>query len=178
MDSDEITATAYLQQLYNSTQGNTETQVSMYDLGLAIGIDKAEAGRVAEGLMVQGYIELKTLAGGISITEEGLGFLGFSRQDQSNQDQEFSFSPGPIVSETDRNIAQKIITNIQHELTRTELDYTTIEQIVLDIKAIELHLLSLAPKCAVLLALFSSIADSLAGKEEILKRTGLTALSQ
>ena len=78
MNEEEMISVAYLQELYNTTKGNTETQVSMYDLGPALGLEKTAAGKIAEDLMVLGFIELKTLAGGISITDEGLKKLGIS----------------------------------------------------------------------------------------------------
>ncbi|BHH85036.1 hypothetical protein [Desulforhopalus sp. 52FAK] len=177
MNSDELSSAGYLQELYNSTQGNIEAQVSMYDIGLNIGIDKAEAGRVAEGLMVQGLIELKTLAGGISITEEGLISLGITPQSENTPDEQLTFSSELIANDSDRDISKKFITAIQAELTKENLEYTIIEQIVLDIKAIELHLISPTPKTSVLLALFHSIAHCFTN-EEILSRTGLTILSQ
>ena len=177
MNSEEISSAGYLQELYNSTQGNTETQVSMYDIGVNVGIDKAEAGRVAEGLMVQGLIELKTLAGGISITEDGLISLGFTPQSTSSPDEQLAFSSGSIATDIDREITDKLITAIQSELTKQNFDYTVIEQVVLDIKAIELHLISPTPKTSVLLALFHSIVHSF-GNEESLARTGLTVLTQ
>jgi len=175
MNSEEISSTNYLQELYNSSQGSIEAQVSMYDIGVNIGIEKAEAGRLAEGLMVEGYVELKTLAGGIAITNEGLIFLGFSPEIENTQEEQLTFSVGPTASESDHTLAEQLKTNIQQELSKQDLEYTTIEQIVLDLKSIELHLMSPTPKTAVILALFHSIANSF-DKEDILNRTGLAAI--
>lgn len=173
MDSDQISSTGYLQELYNNTQGNPETQVSMYDVGAAIGIDKVEAGKIAEDLMVQGYVELKTLAGGISITHEGLGLLGFSVQPDSESSEEYSLSSGPLVNDSDRTIIAKISNNIQQEFSALGPDFPLAEQIVLDLKAIDIHLMSPTPKTAVIIALFESIADSLQKNEDVVKKTGL-----
>ncbi len=78
MDSEDLKSKDYLEELYRQTGGDVEVQVSMYDVGAAIGLDKTEAGSLAEQLMVQGQTELRTLAGGISITPEGLAVLGIS----------------------------------------------------------------------------------------------------
>lgn len=178
MNSDEITSTTYLQELYNTTQGNTETQVSMHDTGLNLGFDKAESGRIAEELMVQGYIELKTLAGGISITDEGLSFLGFTPQINSSEAKTLTLSSGPIANEDDITMSKNVMTSIQNELSSLELDFPIIEQIVLDLKAMDIHLLSSLPKTAVLLELFRSISACFDSKTEIRTRTGLTDLIQ
>ena len=65
----------YLYELYTISEGDTNSEVSMYDVGAALGLEKADAGTIAEELMVEGWVELKTLAGGISITAEGLKAL-------------------------------------------------------------------------------------------------------
>jgi hypothetical protein len=178
MNSDEMTSTTYLQELYNVTQGNTETQVSMHDTGINLGFDKAESGRIAEELMVQGYIELKTLAGGISITDEGLRFLGFTPQSNRSEVEALTLSSGPIVNEDDKAMCKKVMSSIQNELSTLELDFPSIEQIVLDLKAMDIHLLSSSPKTAVLLELFRSISDCFDSNTESRTRTGLTDLLQ
>ncbi len=176
MDSDQISSTGYLQELYNNTQGNPEAVVSMYDVGLAIGLDKAEAGKIAEDLMVQGYVELKTLAGGISLTIEGLGVLGFSANTPNKPNEEYSLSSGPQVNDDDRSIIATVVSNIQSEFTSLGPDFSLAEQIVLDLKGIDLHLLSPTPKTAVIIALFGSISDSLQKHEDIAQKTGLTQI--
>ncbi len=66
---------AYLNQLYTMTQGDPGVQVSMYDIGAALGVEKSEAGALAESLIIQDLAELKTLSGGIAITGNGLKAL-------------------------------------------------------------------------------------------------------
>jgi aspartate racemase len=48
----------------------------MYEVGRSLGLGKVEAGALAEELMVAGLVELKTLAGAITITADGLRYLG------------------------------------------------------------------------------------------------------
>lgn len=178
MNSDELQTAAYLQELCTSTGGDIEAQASMYDIGASIGIEKDAAGKLAEELMVQGYVELKTLSGGIGITAEGLSFLGVSAGGSSvGANRELSLSAGPVANDDDRNVVQTIIARIHEETAAIGGDYETLEQIVLDLKAIELHLLTPAPKIAVLTALFHSIADCCKGKEDFLKNSGLSAVT-
>ena len=71
----------FLTELYNSTDGDTSRQVSMYDIGGTLGLEKSSAGAVAEELIVDGYAELVTLSGGISITSNGLKELNIAPEE-------------------------------------------------------------------------------------------------
>ncbi|PHR26180.1 MAG: hypothetical protein COA36_12885 [Desulfotalea sp.] len=173
MNSDEITSTTYLQELYNSTQGNTETQVSMHDIGLGIGVEKTEAGRIAEVLMLQGLIELKTLAGGISITDEGLISLGMSPTNSSDNADAYNLSPGPVVTDSDRQIIERIIASVKNAITENALSYTVTEQTIFDLKIVELHLLSPFPKTAVCREIFGSLAKSFSENDRIMNDSEL-----
>ncbi len=175
MNSDEMTSASYLQELYNTTQGNLEVTVSMHDIGLAIGIEKSEAGRIAEDLMVTGYIELKTLAGGISITNEGLSSLGITPQPDKNE-AALQLSAGTNITDEDRQVIDTILNNVKNVLPGQNREYHAIEQAVLDIKVIELHLLSPSPKTAVILALFRSLAQSFEKDTAILNDSGLATV--
>ena len=176
MNSDEMTSASYLHELYNATQGNPETQVSMHDIGFSIGIEKSEAGRIAQELMVQGYIDLKTLAGGISITNEGLSSLGFTPSNSNDQKTTLQLSTGPVVNDEDRHTIEKIVSSIKIELSSQAQDYKTTEQTVLDLKVIELHLLSPAPKTSVFLELFRSLTQSFEGNTAMLNISGLSTI--
>ena len=62
----------YLLELYEQSQGESQSESSMYEIGAALGLEKSEAGALAEDLIIEGYAELKNLAGGITITAEGI----------------------------------------------------------------------------------------------------------
>lgn len=175
MNSDEMTSASYLQELYDTTQGDPEVTVSMHDIGLAIGIEKSEAGRIAEELMVTGYIELKTLAGGIGITSDGLTSLGITPQPDQNETS-LQLSSGADITSEDRQVIDTILGNIKNTMTAQNHEYQSIEQAVLDIKVIELHLLSPSPKTGVILALFRSLAQSFGKDATIANDSGLATV--
>ena len=58
---------SFLRQLYQMSDGDTDTAVSMYDIGAILGLEKSAAGTIAEDLIIDGYAELKTLSGGITM---------------------------------------------------------------------------------------------------------------
>ena len=81
MSIEEQETLNFLTELYNSTAGDTSRQVSMYDIGAVLGLEKSSAGAVAEELIVDGYAELVTLSGGISITLNGLKELNIAPEE-------------------------------------------------------------------------------------------------
>ncbi|TKB09973.1 hypothetical protein [Desulforhopalus sp. IMCC35007] len=176
MNEEEMIAVTYLQELYNTTQGNTETQVSMYDLGSALGLEKTEAGRIAEELMVLGFIELKTLAGGISITDEGLNKLGISPAPKDDLSDRPRLSCEQVVTEKDRQVIECVCNSIKDELSKQAHAYNLLDQAVMDLRTIEIHLHSPAPKTAVVLELFRSIAATFNANESFLHLSGITSI--
>ena len=161
MDIDDLNIKAYLQELYRQTGGDAEQQVSMHDLGAAIGLDKAESSSLAEQLIVQGQVELRTLAGGISITPEGMDILGISAPAPHSGESNLQLSPGPVANDIDRRTVQLLTEEIKKEIPGLGLDYDVLEEIVLDLKTIETHLLSPKPKTAVLSEIFRSLQGAL-----------------
>jgi hypothetical protein len=177
MHINDLNLKSYLDELYRQTAGNTEAQVSMYDLGAAIGLDKAEAGSVAEQLMVLGQVELRTLAGGISITPEGLAFLGIAVPPATPAEYGFSLGKGPVADENDRRTIHLLTQKIKDALSGHGVEYELLEEIILDLKTIDVQMLSPKPKIAVLREIMRSLhkafaaADVDAGKVANLLKT-------
>lgn len=161
MNIDDLNIKSYLDELYRMTGGESEAQVSMHDIGTAIGLDKTEAGSIAEELMVQGLVELKTLAGGIGITAEGLENLGVSISPPTSSDTLLNFGKGPLADDADRQIINFFADEIKNEISGRKIDFDLLEEIVLDLKTIELQLLSPRPKIAVLRELLRSLHGAL-----------------
>lgn len=160
MDIDDLSIKGFLEELYRQTGGDAENQVSMYDVGAVIGLDKNEAGSLAEQLIVQGQVELKTLAGGVSITSEGLAILGISAPRSHSPENALQLGNGPVVDDTDRNTIQQIQEKIKKEISELSLEYDLLEEIIIDLKTIEVYMLSPSPKVAVLLELFRSLKNA------------------
>ncbi len=161
MNSDTITSQNYLDELYKITDGDSMAQVSMHDVGARIGLDKAESGKIAEQLMVQGQIELKTLAGGITITEDGLATLGVTAPVKAQPGQALILSNSTVLSEKDRTTVQQLSRLTKDALSGLQADYDLIEEIVIDLKTLETQLLSPQPKTAIIKEIFRSIHNGL-----------------
>ena len=65
------TGKQFLIQLFEQTRGDSSVQVSMYDIGGLMGLERNAAARVAEKLMGSQLVEIRTLSGGIGISAAG-----------------------------------------------------------------------------------------------------------
>ena len=73
MNSDEIDISGqqFLIQLFEQTKGDSTVQVSMYDIGDQLGLDRDIASTVAQELIGSMLVEIRTLSGGIGISADG-----------------------------------------------------------------------------------------------------------
>lgn len=167
MSFDEMQITNFLEQLYQMCSGDVETQVSMYDVGAALGLDRAEAGAIAEELIIDGYAELKNLGGGISITKEGLRLLDVDTGETTVGQGEGSFVLGEVevlAADTVEGV-EKLVAEIRKAVIENKLDYHGVEELVIDIKTLETQLLSNSPKTAIIREILRSAANQLQEKE-------------
>ena len=158
MDSPE--ERAFLHQLHTATQGDPQAQASMYDIGETLGLDRAQAGTLAESLFIQGLAELKTLSGGMAMTPAGFQALDLA-------------APGPdgaplpvlgtdlLLCDEDHKACRDFIERIQADLAQGSRDYPTLEAAIMDLKTLEVHLLSPRAKTAVVREIFRSLAQYL-----------------
>ncbi len=157
MNFDSPTLKIFLEELHRQTKGDLQSQVSMYEVGASIGLAKSEAGSLAEELMVDGLVELRTLSGGISITREGLASLGISVAVTPSADTDQRLSNGPAANKADREILSRLVDTMKTSLSGLKMEYNQLEEIIIDLKTIEVQLLSPAPKVAVFRELLRSL---------------------
>jgi len=62
----------FMIELFNRTNGDLTVQVSMYDIGAAIGLKRSDALKTTEELFGLRLAVIKTLSGGIGITDDGV----------------------------------------------------------------------------------------------------------
>lgn len=156
MNLDNPEAKAYLFELYTQTKGDPDVQVSMYDVGAVIGMEKTDAGAMAEDLYIQGYAELKTLSGGIGITAQGLDLLQIKRISES-----LSLGHGPILESPGKEAVEKIIQDIKSSFGNTDQTYLHLEELVMDIKTVEIQMLSPRPKTKIIREVLRSLHGNL-----------------
>jgi hypothetical protein len=158
----------YLIELYQMTAGDAGTQVSMYAVGTAMGLEKAEAGKLAEELIGDGLAEVKTLSGGIGITAEGIGRVqADGAGEPATAAAEFDLGSGPVLANEAVAALSSFLTQIKTRLSETGATYDQLEEMVMDLKTIEVQLLSPRPKSAIvretlhsLHSMFGTLGDS------------------
>jgi len=159
MDSDSTTNRTYLAELYRETEGNIDAQVSMLDIGAAVGFEEGESRTTAENLMILGLVELKTLSGGIGITKEGLEKLGIipAPAAGSASDDDLQLGQEIALNDAGRQLVETLVTELKNEIPRKKLDYQLLEETVIDLKTIEVQLLSPSPKVAIIREILRSL---------------------
>ncbi len=163
MDTENPEKKAYLFQLYSMAQGDPATPVSMYEVGQVLGLERAESGELAEALFIEGHAELKTLAGGIGITREGLKALDM-KIDYS-ADEGLQLGAGPVMESQGKESLGKILKEIQTFMGGCITPYAHLEEMLMDIKTIEIQMLSPQPKTGIIREVLKSIAQSLPGDD-------------
>jgi hypothetical protein len=151
-------AKAFLFELYHQTGGDVDIHVSMYDVGQALGLDRAEAGAMAEDLYIQGYAELKTLSGGIGITKKGLTALAITMDPEPGESVQLGSEK--VLGQTGRQALETLLEAIKETLPKAARPYARLEEMVLDIKTIEVQMLSPSPKTAVIREVLRSLHEN------------------
>ena len=148
-------AKAFLYELYNRTGGDPDAQVSMYEVGQSLGLEKNDAGSMAESLYIQGFAELKTLSGGIGITREGMAVLEIKID--AGPDASLSIGNSPVIDDQGRAALDIILPEIKKHMTDSRMPYSQIEEFLMDIKTIEVQMLSPRPKTGIIREILKSI---------------------
>ena len=164
MDSPSDEEKRYLEELCTAVRADTGIQVSMSEVGAAIGLDKAEAGMIAEELIIRGLAELRSLSGGISITVQGVemirgtgGVPGPPATGPSLQ-----LGGGTVLSGQGRMAVEAVMRDIRAAALSGTASLGQLEETVIDIKTIEIQLLSPNPKTEVIRQVLLSMQKNLA----------------
>lgn len=152
----------FMLELHSATGGELDAQVSMYEIGTILGLDKGGATAMSQDLMVEELVELKTLSGGIGITEKGLARLQQEGLISGPAPSAVRLSAGPVIDGQDR----REIDGLLVEITATTLSgpngYQQFAELVFAVKTLEVQLLSPRPKTGIVRATLADIAGNLA----------------
>lgn len=157
----------FLLELFTQTDSDMEKQVSMHDVGAALGLEKDESTSLAEELIIDEMVELKTLAGGVSITPKGIDALaqeGYAAAHKTGSN--YNLSGQPILTEEDKSAIHEVLQDVK---TSVSGDYQLLEELIIDIKTIEVQLLSPKAKSSIIKEILKSLQTQL----KVLKQEGL-----
>ena len=155
------TCQSFLLELYSQTGGETAIQVSMYDIGTALGMDREAASRVAEELISWELADIRTLSGGIGISPNGIeeaqlltGGSSFSKE------MGFTLGNDPVIDEAGRGEIEKITLYFKNQAGSLNLTFDLLNEFMADLKTIDAQLGSPKPKTIVLRECFRSLMNA------------------
>ena len=160
MNLNEIDTTGqqFLIQLYEETKGDSAVQVSMYDIGDQLGLDRDVASTVAQELIGSMLVEIRTLSGGIGISADGSQMAQQIIGPAASSGDDFAkLDDAPVLSAKGRQAVKKMASELKNQAGSLGLDFDTLTELTADLKTIDAQLGSSRPKTAILKACLRSV---------------------
>jgi len=155
--------TRFLMELFQKTRGMTTGSTSMYEVGSGLGLEKDTARQMAENLMSEGLVEIRSLSGGIAVTDDGIEAakrLGAGEGD--NADAKARLTEGPILDGPGREAVEALIAFLKTQAGGLQLPYDPLAELMADLRTVDAQLASPRPKTAVVRSCFESVRTILA----------------
>ena len=148
----------FLTKLFEQTKGDVSMQVSMYDIGELLGMDRDTASSVAQELMGRQLAEIRTLSGGIGISADGSAIvqdlMGPMAPDSSGA---ASLGDGPVLASGGRQTVDQVISEIKNQVGSFGLKFDVLEELMADLKTTEAQLGSPRPKTEIIRGCLRSV---------------------
>ena len=161
-DMDEA-ARQFLKQLFEQTGGQSSRQVSLYDVGAALGWDRDAASRAAQDLMAAGLVEIRTLSGGIGISAQGAAMVQPTLSSGNRNAAIARLGSGRIMDKAAGQAVERVCDDIKAQAGSLGLDFDTLAELMADLKTIADQLGSSRPKTAI-------VREGLRSLEGVLKQ--------
>lgn len=145
----------FLLELYQQSQGDQSRQFDTTAIGATVGVDKTDARKISEELIGHGFVEVKTLSGGIGITGEGLAAvqqLGLAATAAQTR-----LENRTVITSDGRKTIENVLEQLKNSTNQSRFNFDDMAELVIDIKTIEVQLLSPKPKTAVIKACLASM---------------------
>jgi hypothetical protein len=145
------TGRQFLIQLFEQTGGDPSGQVSMYDVGEGLGLDRDSSSRAAETLMGLQLVEIRTLSGGIGISTEGANevkhLTGAAAPAGSSPS---TLTDKPIMDSVSCQSVEQAAAQLKNQAGNLGLDFDRLSELMADLKTIDAQLGSSRPKTAII----------------------------
>jgi hypothetical protein len=163
-DPDE-TGRQFLIQLFTQTKGDSSVQVSMFDIGEVLDLDRGVASKVAEELIALQLVEIRTLSGGISISADGSEMVQKILGPAAGGDStDFKLGDDPVLDSAGCQAVEQIVSEIKLQAGSLGLDFDTLAELMADLRTVDAQLDSSRPKTAIFRECFRSIKAALKGR--------------
>jgi hypothetical protein len=161
-DMDEA-ARQFLKRLFEQTEGQSSRQVSMYEVGAALGWDRDAAARAAQDLMAAGLVEIRTLSGGVGISTDGAAMVQSALGPGNRGAALARLGNSRIMDPAACQAVERVCDDIKFQAGSLGLDFDTLAEVMADLKTIAGQLSSSRPKTAI-------VREGLRSLEEVLKQ--------
>ena len=152
----------YLIHLFEQTNGDAAAQVSMYDVGEGLGMDRDTSARVAETLIGLQLVEIRTLSGGIGISSEGAAEVkGLMGGATPMGESAAKLSDQPIMDAQSCQAVQRAADALKAQTGNLGFDFDRLSELMADLKTIDAQLGSSRPKTAIMRECLRSIKEIL-----------------
>ncbi|MBI5593411.1 MAG: hypothetical protein HY881_23385 [Deltaproteobacteria bacterium] len=157
----------FFRSLFIKTGGDTKKQVSMHEIGNEAGLDKPASKNLAEELMSLGLIDIRTLSGGIGLTEEGvLEAQGWFSDIPGAGTAGITLGNQPIVGEKSSAVIMDILTDLKPRIGKLGMAFDDLTELLADIQSLEAQMRSSRPKTAIVRECFRSMLPILTRSSE------------
>jgi hypothetical protein len=156
----------FLLQLYRHSKGDITFQASMFEIGDSLGLDREASSKVAEELIGWEMVEIRTLSGGIGISEDAVreieteGFVVDSDQSDTT-----ALGSDAVINSEVRQAVEDAAGAIKNEAGGIGLAFDILAELMADLKTIDAQMASPRPKTAVIRECFLSLKNLLASAD-------------
>ena len=160
------TGQRFLIQLFEQTGGDPSVQVSMYQIGELLGLDREAASKAAQDLIALQLVEIRTLSGGIGISAGGSEMVQEVIGPAVSDEGDFTkLGDDPVLSPAACQSVEQIATELKSQTGRLGLDFESLSELMADLKTIDAQLGSSRPKTAIIRECLRSISAVLSHTE-------------
>ena len=139
----------------------------MHEIGNEAGLDKSASKTVAEELMSLGLIDIRTLSGGIGLTEEGvLESQSWFADIPGISPSGITLGNQTVVGEKNGAVIMDILTGLKPRIGKLGMAFDDLTELLADIQSLEAQLRSSRPKTAIVRECFRSMLPTLARVSE------------
>ena len=106
----------FLVELCEQTNGDPAVKASMYEIGEAVGLDRDSSAHTGEILIGWGLAEIKTLTGGIGITDEGtVEARKLGARLESTEEDEPKLGDVPVIAEGVHKAVEQMADDLKNQ---------------------------------------------------------------
>ena len=141
----------FMIRLFEETGGDSAVQVSMYDIGGLLGLDRDDASKIAEELIGSQLVEIRTLSGGIGISTDGSAMVQkLLGPPTSGVGESAKLGHESVLNSAGRQLMEQIVTELKGQTGALGLDFDALTELMADLKTIDAQMGSSRPKTAIM----------------------------